>query len=241
MPAARPQIYLLPGWAYQSEAWQPVVDSLDAAGWSVHLLAIPGLSGPPADQPLTIDDYVDWLDQTLPPRAPVVLVAHSNGGRICLNYCQWTSRRQVRQLVLIASAGIPPRPWRRWRNRIVSRLAHLGRGLKAVPGLGRLVYRVLGSPDYNQADPIMKQTLVNLLSSDYQLDLTKMTTPTSLIWGTADRATPLWQAQRLQQQLPNLLTTNLIPGAGHNLHRTHSQLLAQSIDRQLQSLLEAGR
>ncbi len=95
---------------------------------------------------------------------------------------------------------------------------------------------MLGSPDYNQADPIMKQTLVNLLVSDYQLDLTKMTTPTSLIWETTDRATPLWQAQRLQQQLPNL-----VPGAGHNLHRTHSQLLAQSIDRQLQSLLEAGR
>ena len=34
---------------------------------------------------------------------------------------------------------------------------------------------------------------------------------------------------------------SLVPGAGHNLHRIYSQLLAQSIDRQLQSPLEAGR
>lgn len=241
MPPRRPPIYLLHGWAYQLEAWQPVVDGLTAAGWQVQLPPIPGLTDPDIDRPLTIDDYVDWLGRVLPARSPVILIGHSNGGRICLNYCRRTGGRQVRQLVLIASAGIPPRPWRRLRNRIVSRLARLARPLKSVPGLARLAHRLIGSGDYARANPLMKQTLVNLLASDFQLDASQVTVPTSLIWGTADSSTPPWQAARLQQQLPNLQSTSLVSGGGHNLHRSHPDLLVERIGQQLQSLPEADR
>lgn len=240
MARARPTIYLLHGWAYSLDAWQPVVDGLAAAGWQVKLPPVPGLTDPDIDRPLTIDDYVGWLDRLLPARQPVILAGHSNGGRISLNYCQKTGGRRVRQLVLIGSAGIPPRPWRHWRNRAVSRLAALVRPLKLVPGLARLVHRFVGGGDYDRANPLMKQTLVNLLASDFQLDPSRVTAPTSLIWGTADSATPPWQAARLQQQLPNLRATSLVPGGGHNLHRSHPELLAELIDRQLQPLLEAG-
>ena len=231
--ANRPPIYLLHGWAYQLEAWGPVKAGLESLGWQVELLQVPGLTGPGLDRPWLIDDYVRWLEQKLP-AGPLILVGHSNGGRICLNYCQKKTKKTVQKLVLIASAGVPPRRWRRWRNRLVSFLARWLRGLKAVPGLSRLVYRFLGSGDYARADPMMKQTLVNLLRSDYHLDVSRVTTPTGLIWGTADQITPPWQASRLQQRLPHRLATNLVTGGGHNLHRSHPQQLVDLINRQLQ-------
>ena len=87
----------------------------------------------------------------------------------------------------------------------------------------------------------MKQTLVNLLQSDYHLDVSQVKVPVSLIWGTADRTTPPWQAARLQRQLPNVVATSLLLGAGHNLHRSHRQLLAIRIDQQLQTLVDPNQ
>lgn len=237
----RPRIYLLHGWAYQLDAWKPIKSGLESWGWRVELLKIPGLTDQTIDRPWSIDDYVDWLDKKLPPARPVILVGHSNGGRICLNYCQKTDNRQVERLVLIASAGVPPRLWRRWRNRAVSFLARCLRWLKAVPGLSRLVYRFLGSGDYARANPLMKQTLVNLLRSDYRLEASKVKVPVSLIWGTADQTTPPWQASRLQQQLPNVVATNLISSAGHNPHRSHGPDLAKIINNQLQDLVDPNQ
>lgn len=239
--AVRPKIYLLHGWAYQLDAWRPVKAGLESLGWSVELLKVPGLTDQTIDRPWVIDDYVSWLGQKLPTGQPHILVGHSNGGRICLNYCQKIKPDLVEQLVLIASAGVPPRRWRRWRNRLVSFLARVFKGLKAVPGLSRLVYRFLGSGDYAQANPLMKQTLVNLLRSDYHLNASRVEVPVSLIWGTADRTTPFWQAARLQRQLPNLVTTSLVPSAGHNPHRSHPQLLIKQINQQLQDLVDPNR
>ena len=237
----RPKIYLLHGWAYQLDAWRPVKAGLESLGWRVELLKIPGLTDQTIDRPWLIDDYVSWLGQKLPASRPVILVGHSNGGRICLNYCQKTGIKQVEHLVLVASAGVPPRPWRRWRNWLVSSLARWLRFLKAVPGLSRVVYRFLGSGDYVQANPLMKQTLVNLLRSDYHLDVSQVKIPVSLIWGTADRTTPPWQAARLQRQLPGVVDTNLVSGAGHNLHRSHHQLLIKQINKQLQDLVDPNQ
>ena len=70
--AARPKIYLLHGWAYQLEAWQPVKANLESAGWRVELLKVPGLTDQTIDQPWAIEDYVNWLSQKLPAGKPVV-------------------------------------------------------------------------------------------------------------------------------------------------------------------------
>lgn len=241
MSSARPKIYLLHGWAYQLDAWRPVQSGLESIGWQVELLEIPGLTDPAIDRPWTIDDYVAWLGRKLPASKAQILVGHSNGGRICLNYCQKVRPDLVEQLVLVASAGVPPRHWRRWRNRLVRLLARGLRGLKAVPGLSRLVYKFLGSGDYARANPLMKRTLANLLRSDYYLDVSQVEVPVSLIWGAVDRTTPPWQAAHLQRQLPNVVATSLVPAGGHNLHRSHPQLLVDQINRQIQDLVEAGQ
>ena len=49
----------------------------------------------------------------------------------------------------------------------------------------------------------MKQTLANMLDSDKNLNLTKVTTPATILWGEADTITPLRQAKVLEAKLPN--------------------------------------
>jgi pimeloyl-ACP methyl ester carboxylesterase len=45
----------------------------------------------------------------------------------------------------------------------------------------------------------MKQTLHNMIISDKQLDPSRITTPTQIIWGAADCTTPLNQGKKLHQ------------------------------------------
>ena len=49
----------------------------------------------------------------------------------------------------------------------------------------------------------MKNTLVNMLESDKNLDLGKVTTKTYILWGKKDTTTPPRQATKMYEGLPN--------------------------------------
>ena len=67
----------------------------------------------------------------------------------------------------------------------------------------RVVYKVLGVHDYNDAPDNMKKTMTNMLDSDKKLDLSKITTKTRIVWGTDDQMTPLRQGKKMHELLGN--------------------------------------
>ena len=80
------------------------------------------------------------------------------------------------------------------------------KSLKKVPILNQFeeyAKKHIGSSDYRNASPIMRQILVNHVNCDIKEDIKKIQCPAIIIWGTNDEAVPLEDAYILESLLPD--------------------------------------
>src|SRR3989338_4234164 len=99
------KIIILHGWAYSTDKWRPFIEELKKSGVKSKMIKIPGLTSP-LDQVWNLDDYVEWLKKNLSKeKGKVILLGHSNGGRIALAFSAKYPEK-VGKLILIDSAGI---------------------------------------------------------------------------------------------------------------------------------------
>lgn len=219
-------LYVIHGWTYTIEPWTKTVEILRSRGIEVRQLRVPGLTSP-SDKVWTIDDYVEWLRGELAGVEQPIVLGHSNGGRISLNYLV-KYPGSFKHLVLLNSAGVYDRPGRvSMKRRVFRVLAKALAPLKHVPYAKKIVYRLLKS-DYNQAPENMKQTLHNMLESDKQLDITKVTTPVSILWGKEDATTPIGMGRKMHDLLPSS-TIAEFDDWKHAPYLTHPEQLADEI------------
>lgn len=188
-------LYVIHGWTYTVEPWRTTFAILKKNGIRVKMLNVPGLTEE-SDKVFTIDDYVEWADQQIPDGA--VALGHSNGGRILLNLCA-KKPEKLKYLILLDAAGIYEPSV---RKRFVEKMAKIGKPLKKVPVVDKAFHRITGSTDYSKAPENMKKTLANMLESDKTLDLSKVETPTYILWGKKDTTTPPRQATAMYEKLP---------------------------------------
>jgi pimeloyl-ACP methyl ester carboxylesterase len=74
--------------------------------------------------------------------------------------------------------------------------------------------RKRGSADYNNATPTMRATLVKVVNEDLEPLMHLVQCPTLLIWGELDTATPLSDAKRMEELIPDAGLV-VCEGAGH--------------------------
>ena len=189
-------LYIVHGWTYTIEPWRATIGLLRDAGISVKMLRVPGLTEP-SKKEFEIADYVKWANQEIPDGA--IALGHSNGGRILLNLCA-KNPEKLKYLILLDSAGIYEPSV---RERMVERMAKIGKPLKKIPVVDKAFHKITGSTDYSRAPENMKKTLANMLASDKDLDFSKVETPTYILWGKKDTTTPPRQATAMYEKLPN--------------------------------------
>ena len=227
---AKRKLYIIHGWTYALDKWQPLLKLLKQAGLEPVMLKVPGLTQK-SDQVWEIASYMMWLDSQLAGSQKPIVLGHSNGGRLALNYCVFKPDK-IGRLILLNSAGVAEKSiWLRLKRTIFKVLAKIFKPLRRFDWLAQVVSRLAGASDYRQASANMRLTLHNLLSSDRQLQLDKVRTPTAIIWGGQDKVTPLWQAQRLKQDLRHVGAYRVIPQAGHIPYDSHPEQLARLIIR----------
>ncbi|PID29449.1 hypothetical protein CR983_03915 [Candidatus Saccharibacteria bacterium] len=220
------RLYIIHGWAYSIEPWASTVAALRQHGIDVVQLRVPGLTAP-SDQPWTIDQYVAWLDEQLADDPEPIVLGHSNGGRIALHYLDQHPGR-FRHLILLASSGLELHARRlSIKRRVIQTAAKIFAPLKRIPYIKRVIYRLLGG-DYNAAPPHMRITLQHMLASDKDFSISHIQTPTSILWGEADRAAPLAIGQEMHAQLPHS-TLRTFASWAHAPYRTHPDELASAI------------
>jgi len=208
---------ILHGWGAHIEAVGPILAGLDGAA-DVIALDLPGFgeSDPPPEA-WDVDCYarfmIHFLDEMGVDRAH--LVGHSHGGRVSIALAADEPQR-VGRLLLIDSAGIPPRRGWRYRRRVA--VAKLGRvaGKLGAPGR-RLQERMrarVASRDYLEASEAMRGTFRAVIAADLTGRMPRIRASTLLVWGDRDDDTPLWMGRRMEELIPDAGLV-VLEGAGH--------------------------
>ena len=192
------KVYILHGWTYSIEKWRPFLDLLEKNGTEYEMLKIPGLTAPLSDV-WTLDDYVSWLKPVVSGQGSVVLLGHSNGGRIAAAF---TAKypEMISRLILIDCAGIIQRDFKTLlRKTVFATAAKIGGKVTKSDSIRNLFYKAVGEQDYNKASPILKKTMLNLISQDLEPIFSKISVPTLIIWGNNDKVTPVSDGEKIHK------------------------------------------
>ena len=186
-------LIFLHGWGQNIEMMLPVAKPF-IENHDVIIIDLPGFGK--SEEPKyawNVNDYVEML-HTLIQKLKlknVSLIGHSYGGKISLLYA---SKYDVDKLVLFAS------PYKKEIQRESIKLKTL-KTLKKVPVLNKLenfAKKHIGSTDYKNASPIMREILVNTVNLDITEAAKKVKCPTLLVWGTNDEAVNISEAYELE-------------------------------------------
>ena len=209
----RSVVLFLHGWGAPAETYRQLLDHL-AAYCRVIAPDLPGFGGSAEpEEPWCVDDYVDWTVEFAAALGltEVVLMNHSFGGRISIKLlAERTVPFTVSKAVFMDAAGIRPKRTIKYYVKVYSYKAMK----KLLPRLAQKRQGKVGSADYRNASPLMRQTMVRCINEDLTRLLAKIRVPTLLIWGSADTATPLSDGQTMEKLIPDAGLV-VLEGAGH--------------------------
>ena len=229
---SKKKIYILHGWTYSTEKWKPFIDELKNRNIRVELLKIPGLTSS-LDEVWELGNYVEWLKDILDKDSgKVILLGHSNGGRIALAFSEKYPEK-IKKLFLIDSAGIYHNEFSIKLKRIVfGIIERFGKKIIKSFSMKRLLYKFAREDDYVKANPIVRKTMINLLKSDIKEIFLKIKIPTIIIWGEEDKITPISDAKLMNDKIINS-KLNIISGARHSPMYTHINEVVEVIVKNL--------
>lgn len=216
-----PAIVLLHGWGQNIEMMEPVGNAFQDT-CDIIIFDLPGYGQ--SSEPTTVwtvYDYVTCIHTCLEQLQVTnpILIGHSFGGKISLLYA---SQYEVSKLILFAS------PFKKEIANLSLKTKTL-KTLKKVPVLNKLegfAKKHIGSVDYRNASPRMREILVETVNCDIREEVKKITCPTLLIWGTLDDAVSIEQAYELESLLKDAA---VIPYDGCT-HYAYLERIGQTIN-----------
>jgi pimeloyl-ACP methyl ester carboxylesterase len=208
---------------------RPLAEGLSDA-YRTHAVDLPGHgTTPPPPAPWGVAEHAEMLLSYIQHaiKSSVTIVGHSNGGRLGLymaSHPEFSSA--IDRLALISPSGVEPK--RSWTHQLKSGLATtLKAPVQALPSplqapaedwlRHSLVWRVLGSSDYNAEEGVMRKTFVKTVNVHLDEKLHRIQVPTLLFWGTEDEAISRRQMAVLENEIENCGLVEL-DGAGHFGH-----------------------
>ena len=211
-----PALVWLHGWGQSGGSLLPLARLL-ATRRSGIVFDLPGFGKTPMLAPdAGTADYADALAAEIAGEERVVLVGHSFGARVALQFAARHPAR-VAALVLIAGAGLKRKRSRVWRLRAYG-LKTLGRLLRALDRLAGTdlharYRRRFGSPDYRRAGAL-RGTFLKAVNEDLGALAQHIRVPVLLIYGRDDRETPPEIGTRFAALMP-AAELHILEGFGH--------------------------
>lgn len=201
-------ILILHGWRVPVERYFPLKKLFEEKGFKVLIPQLPGFSTEETvEKVYALDDYVKFVVNFAKKEGieNFFLVGHSFGGRVALKLAV-THSGKIKALVLTGVPAIRNRSGKRLGFLI---LAKIGKALCATPPFclfqnlfKKILYYLTGEWDYYKTKGDMRQTFKNIVSEDLSPLISKIKTPTLLIWGENDKIVPVSVAQRIVAKIP---------------------------------------
>lgn len=221
------KVFIIHGWTYTTNAWDAFCMDFKSRGFEPVMLNVPGLTEA-SDKIWTLEEYVEWLRGKLVDEKDVVLVGHSNGGRIAIAFIDRYPEK-VSKLILIDSAGIVHNEWPlRLKRKVFGVLAKIGKKLTSSTAVRKIFYKIISARDYERAPENMRETMKNLVKMDLVPMLSKISKPTLIIWGKKDKATPVSDGLLINSLIKGSKLT-VMPDAGHSPHQSHPAWVAEVV------------
>ncbi len=219
---------ILHGWTKNLDKWSDFLKNLDKMKIDYEFPKIPGLTGS-LDEVWDLDDYVNWLEKIVSKQKnKVILIGHSNGGRIALAYTNLFPEK-VEKLILIDSAGIYHNELPLKIKRVTFKtIAKIGKKLVPSETFKKLLYKLARESDYKNLDENVRRTMLNLINTDLKQILPQIKTPTLIIWGVQDKITPLTDGILMNNLIKNS-RLEIINDAKHSPMFTHAQKVSEII------------
>lgn len=246
-----PGVVVLHGWGSRGS----VMRSLARAVGATHRVANVDLPGhgeaPTPAHALDVPAHARLVASLIRERfdGPVVILGHSNGGRIALFMASEDSMSSlIRALVLIAPSGVKAK-----RKLSFYVRKYIATALKApfevLPTRQRefgldwlrhsLVWKALGSSDYRRLSGVMRDTFVRTVTFHLDDRLDGVRVPTLIFWGDQDADISRYQMSVLEHRIPDAGLVTL-RGAGHYAHLDEPQTVLAATRHFLQDL-QTGR
>lgn len=191
-------LVFLHGWGQNIQMMKPVADPF-SEDFDIVIIDLPGHGE--SEEPTSVYTVYDFVDcvksllDSLKIKNPI-LIGHSFGGKTSLLYA---SMYDVKKLILFA-------PSYKKEIQKLSLKTKMLKSAKKIPGLNKLegfAKKHIGSTDYKNASPIMRQILVETVNFDIRDQVVKIKCPTLLIWGTIDEAVDIEGAYELEKLIPD--------------------------------------
>ncbi len=242
----KPILLCLHGWGGSKESFTELRAALRGADVQILTPDLPGFGKEPEPvRPWTVTDYAEWVERWVEkqlrslsasslttdrsPLTTIFLLGHSHGGRIALKIA-YRGKMKIKHLFLCAAAGI--RHKQTLKRTLGLALAKPGKVLLSLPGLKQLdtlgkkaLYKLLRVHDYENASPIMRQTMVNVTQEDLTPLLPHITIPTDIFWGTKDTMTPVADGKLMHERIKKS-ALHLFPRVKHRIHRDKAKEIA---------------
>jgi pimeloyl-ACP methyl ester carboxylesterase len=222
------KIIILHGWGKTLDKWADFLKLLEKQKIEADILKIPGLTQS-LDKVWEIKDYVDWLKNiTDKEKGKIILLGHSNGGRIALAFAREFPQK-IEKLILVDSAGIYHNELPIRIKRIVFKaIAKIGKKLTSSEKMKNILYKAARESDYKDLDENTRQTMINLISTDIKPILPQIKAPTLIIWGREDKITPLSDGILMNKLIENS-EFKIIEDARHSPIFTNADEVAKII------------
>jgi pimeloyl-ACP methyl ester carboxylesterase len=186
-------IVYLHGWGQNIAMMEPIAKPLTKTHRLI-ILDLPGFgSSDDPEEAWTLDEFVEMLKELLKELKidKPNLIGHSFGGKISLLYA---SKYKVNKLMLLAS----PFKIKIKKQSLKVKLLKKAATIPWLSNIAEKMKKHLGSTDYKNASPIMREILVKHVNTDLTEAAKLIKCPTFIIWGTHDEAVPVEDAHELE-------------------------------------------
>lgn len=141
------------------------------------------------------------------------ILGHSFGGRVIIKLVNRDNLKfKINKLVLIDSAGIRHETKKTCRQKIYKIMFPIIK--KISPKLLNKIKTKVGSTDYRNATPMMRDILVKTVNEDLSMLIPNIKNSTLIIWGENDTATPYIDAEYMNEHIKDSGIVK-IENAGH--------------------------
>lgn len=217
-PESAPAVILMHGWGCNLSTVRSVAAALES-GMRVYNVDLPGHGQ--SDEPDSvwgIEDFTRCVERfisALEISSPA-LIGHSFGGRVSILL---SSRNAVGKVMLVDSAGIKPRRSLKYYFKVYSfkflkRMMLLFYGKKRGQKKIEEMRGKKGSADYRNSTPVMRAVMSRCVNEDLKGVMPAIKSPTLLVWGENDTATPLSDAKTMERLIPDAGLVSF-PSCGH--------------------------